>query len=384
VSATAVQDAEAAPPPRPRSLLDVVERRGSMRAVGLLRALLGLIVIRHLWPDLVAEVTAVERFHVPWWSWLPVPSPGAYRALVVVGVVAGAAMAIGLASRVATTTALVTVTYLVFVDMTAFAHNRGFLVWLLFGVALLPSDRAVSLDAWRARRRGRALAGDGPLWPLLMLRVVVSTVYLTSGGTKALDADWRSGLVLWDRTVRHQHLIPFDGWVHDLLTSRAFHHLLSPGAIAIELFLAAALWLPRTRVAAIWVALVFHGSIELVASVQTFSWSAIAALLIWVTPRTRDRALIGSAGPFATWVRRLDWLERFRIEHSPAMPTTQTTQATQATQTVLDRDGRVRTGGEARWLVLSRLPLTFPVGAPGLALHRLRTRSADRRPEVRS
>jgi hypothetical protein len=145
---------------------------------------------------------------------------------------------------------------------------------------------------------------------VLLLRVVVSTVYLTSGGTKALDADWRSGLVLWDRTVRHQHLIPFDGWVHDLLTSRAFHHLLSPGAIAIELFLAAALWLPRTRVAAIWVALVFHGSIELVASVQTFSYSAIAALLIWVTPRTRDRALIGSTGPFATWVRRLDWLEQ--------------------------------------------------------------------------
>jgi hypothetical protein len=132
-------DAASRGPKRRSRLVEVVERRGSMRAVGLLRALLGLIVIRHLWPDLVAEVTAVERFHVPWWSWLPVPSAGAYRALVVLGVVAGAAMAIGLASRVATTTALVTVTYLVFVDMTAFAHNRGFLVWLLFGVALLPS-----------------------------------------------------------------------------------------------------------------------------------------------------------------------------------------------------------------------------------------------------
>jgi uncharacterized membrane protein YphA (DoxX/SURF4 family) len=373
VSATAVRDAEAAPPPRPRSLLEVVDRRGSMQAVGLLRALLGVIVIRHLWPDLVAEVTAVERFHVPWWSWLPVPSAGAYRALVVLGVLAGAAMAVGLASRVATATAAVTVTYLVFVDMTAFAHNRGFLVWLLFGMALLPSDRAVSLDAWWARRRGRALPGNGPLWPLLMLRVVVSTVYLTSGGTKALDADWRSGLVLWDRTVRHQHLIPFDGWVHDLLTSRAFHHLLSPGAIAIELFLAAALWLPRTRLAAVWVALVFHASIEVVASVQTFSWSAIAALLIWATPRTRDRVVVGMGAPSATWVRRLDWLARFRVEEEGARKPV----------TVVDRDGRVRTGGDARWLVLSRLPLTFPAGAPGLALHRLRARSAARRSGAR-
>lgn len=44
-----------------------------------------------------------------------------------------------------------------------------------------------------------------------MLRIVVSSVYLTSGVTKLANPDWRSGLVLSDRVVRYQQQIPFDG-----------------------------------------------------------------------------------------------------------------------------------------------------------------------------
>lgn len=268
----------------------VAVAHGDVRAIGLMRAAFGLIVIRHLWADLTAGTLPVERFHVPWWSWLPVPSPGAYRALVILGVLAGAAMVVGLFSRVATATAFAVVTYLLFVDMTGFAHNRGFLVWMLGGLAFLPTDRAFSLDA-----RLRGGPATGPLWPVFVLRVVVTTVYLTSGLTKLANPDWRSGLVLWDRVNRYAHKIPWDGWVYDVVTSRWFHRLLSPSAIAIELFIGLALWNRRTRLAAIVVAVIFHTSIELAASVQTFSYSAIAALLIWVVPfDPRDVAARGS------------------------------------------------------------------------------------------
>jgi hypothetical protein len=263
-----------------------VDATGDLRLVGLMRALFGLIVIVHFWPDLTASRLVVERFHEPWWSWWPTPGPGEYRVLLWVGVAAGALMFVGLAARLATGAALALVLYLLLVDLGGFAHNRAFLIWMLFGLAWLPSDRAWSLPAVWERRSGRPLDTVGLTWPVVMLRLVVSGVYLASGGTKLLDPDWRSGLVLWDRTVRYRNTIPsaFDGWIHELLISRSFHRLLAPTAIATELFVAVGLWFPRTRRWALVVAVAFHASIELTSKVQTFSYSALAALLIWLVP----------------------------------------------------------------------------------------------------
>lgn len=351
--------------PRIGSWLDrVVDRRVDLRALALMRVLMGAIVVRHLWPDIEAPVTPVERFHVPWWSWLPVPPAGLYRGLAWLGIVAGVAMVLGLVVRLATVTALLVVSYLLFVDMTMFAHNRGFLVWLLFGLSLLPTGGAFSVAHLRRDRPDSDTLG--PWWPVLMLRIVVASVYLTSGGTKLLNPDWRSGRVLWDRMNRTAHLVPFDGALHDFFLSRAFHYVLSPTAIAVELFLAVGLWFGRTRLAAVWVAVIFHVSIELMASVQTFSYSALAATLIWVTPSTRDREL-AATGTLRGVVCRLDWLHRFRlVDPAPHMPVV-----------LVDRDGTRRTGRDAALTALSRLPALFPVIAPVLAAARRRQRRAE-------
>jgi hypothetical protein len=111
----------------------------------------------------------------------------------------------------------------------------------------------------------------------------------------------------------------------------------------------------------VWTALVFHASIEVAANVQTFSYMAVAALLIWVTPRTRDRVLI--TGPrLGGVVARLDWLHRFRVV--PAEPG--------STVQLVDRDGTVRHGRDAVLTAFSRVPLLFVVAAAWLAMHRLR------------
>ncbi|HEX6421880.1 MAG TPA: HTTM domain-containing protein [Acidimicrobiales bacterium] len=209
------------------ALDDVVGRRGDVRAIALMRVLFGAIVIRHLWPDVRASVLPVERFHVPWWSWLPVPSPAAYRGLLWLGVAAGVGMILGLAARVATVTAFAVVGYLLFVDMTGFAHNRGFLVWILFGLSLVPTGGAFTVMNL-TRRSGGGVPRTGSVqrvWPVLLLQVVVSSVYLTSGLTKLANPDWRSGLVLWDRVVRQRHLIPRLGADVQLLGDRSPPHM---------------------------------------------------------------------------------------------------------------------------------------------------------------
>lgn len=264
----------------------VVDATGDLRLIGLMRAAFGVIVIIHFWPDLTADRLPVERFHEPWWSWWPVPGPATYRFLLWMAVVAGVLMIVGVLARAATAAAFTLVLYLLIVDLNGFAHNRAFLTWMLFGLALLPNDRAWAAPALLARRRGEPLDTIGLTWPVVMLRVMASGVYLASGATKLLDSAWRSGLVLWDRMLRFEHSIPaaFDGWIHEMLTSRWFHRVLSPAAIATELFLAFGLWFPRTRRVALAVAIAFHVSIEITARVQTFSYSALAALLIWLVP----------------------------------------------------------------------------------------------------
>ena len=103
-------------------------------------------------------------------------------------------------------------------------------------------------------------------------------------------------------------------------------------------------------------AVVFHLAIQLTARVEVFSYLAVAALVIWAVPSTRDRVLVvdparGGHRRLAAGVRALDWLARFRIEHgSPG-----------AVVTVVDRGGRVLTGRPRRGVGRQ------PVAGDGLA-----------------
>ena len=120
-----------------------------------------------------------------------------------------------------------------------------------------------------------------------------------------------------------------------------------------------------------WVAVVFHVTIEASASVQVFSLLGIAVLVIWATPSTRDRVLRidpTSAGHrrLRAVVRALDWLARFRVE--PARP---------ARAEVVDRDGTTLRGAPALALVLSRLPLTAWFALPALLLPAVRRAPVD-------
>ncbi len=134
--------------------------------------------------------------------------------------------------------------------------------------------------------------------------------------------------------------------VPPVVTARAFHWVLSPVAVATELFIALGLWFGRTRLAAVWVAVAFHVGIEVSAQVEVFSVIAIGALAVWAVPSTRDHTLVTPG----RWVRWLDWMARFDITVDPG-----------ASWRMVDRDGTVLEGRDARRFVLTRLPPTFLV-----------------------
>lgn len=353
----------------------VIDWTGDARPVAVLRIALGPITLLHLRPfleDARAGISYTDHFWHPFVPWFPELPDGVWFAMLWIGAAAAVLMTIGLWTRVATATAFAVVAVNLLLSTTHFRHNRTFLMILLGGVALMASGRVLSLDAWLARRRsGRAPSTTIPLWPLWMLRVQVPLVYLASGISKLVDPDWISGLVLWDRVVRYQHVLeptPLPDWAVDVLTERWFHYLLGPAAVATELAIGFGLWFARTRLAAVWLAIVFHVMIEISAAVEVFSLAALAALSIWVTPSTRDRLVrVGGTGRLSAalpaWLRAADWYGRFRVERAgPDEPLL----------TVVDRDGAVATGSAATTLVLSRIPITFPIAGPSRALRRLR------------
>ena len=379
---TAIAGAQGVPA-RPSGALaaldELLGRRVSMRSAALLRILVGPIVLLHLRPflaDAAAGRIYRDVFHEPYASWYPELPRALYEGALWVGAVAAVAMTLGVATRAATTITFGIVTYNLFLSTTHMHSNRAFLVIVLAGLAAAPCGRELSVDAWRRRRRRLPpLDTSAPGWPLWLLRVEASVVYGASGLSKLVDPDWFGGTVTWHRVTRVSDRLadsPLPGWATTALTTRSFHTVAAKVIVLTELFIALALWWGATRYLAVWVAVVFHATIELTASVQVFSYLAIAALVIWAVPSTRDRVIV--VAPDQAWqarlvaaVRRLDWLARFRVAPGPPGSPLQ----------VIDRDGRDVEGGPAVAFVLSRLPLTaWPALPATLFARRARRGSA--------
>jgi Vitamin K-dependent gamma-carboxylase len=229
-------------------------------------------------------------------------------------------------------------------------------------LAVAPCGHELSLDAWLRRRRGRPpLDPSAPGWPLWLLRFECAAVYGASGLSKLLDPDWFGGTVTWQRVVRARDQLdawPLPDWAVSVLTERGFHTGAAKVIVLTELLIAVGLWRRGTRYAALWVAVAFHVAIELSAAVQVFSFLAIAVLVIWAVPSTRDRVLRIDRR-WGAAVRRLDWLARFRVEPGSRLE-------------VVDRDGATIRGGPAVVLALSRLPLTAWFALPALLLPAVR------------
>jgi hypothetical protein len=353
---------------------ELLGRAVSMRALALLRVLAGPVVLLHLRPFLADAWDGRiyrDAFYEPYAAWYPELPRAVYVGLLWLAAVAAVAMSLGFVCRLATATTFAIVAYNLFLSTTHFHNNRAYLVIVLGLLAVAPCGRELSLDAWLRRRRGRpALDPRAPAWPLWLLRFECAAIYGASGMSKLLDPDWFGGTVSWQRVVQARDQLdawPLPGWAMSVLTDRGVHTGAAKIIVLTELFIAVGLWWRGTRYAAVWVAVVFHVTIEASASVQVFSLLGIAVLVIWAVPSTRDRLLRidptdARQRRWCALVRGLDWLARFRVE--PAAPGSRLE--------IVDRDGTATHGAPALALALSRLPLTAWFALPALLLPAVR------------
>lgn len=281
------------------SLLDRIDHllghRVEMRSLAIVRALVGAVAVLHLWPlasDGLTGKTYHDRFHQPYVEWLPELGPRLFTSLLVVGTVAAVSMSVGFRTRTASAVTFGVVAYHLAMSTTHMHNNRAYLVAVLVILAMAPTERALSVDAWQAARAGRPLDPLAPAWPLWLLRFECALVYGASGFSKLIDPDWFGGTVTWGRVAAQEAMVRMSVMpdvVADLVLDRSFHSIAAKVIVATELFIAGGLWWRRTRVCAVVAAILFHLMIEVGANVQIFSYLGLAVLVVWADPSMQSR-----------------------------------------------------------------------------------------------
>jgi len=261
--------------------------------------------------------------------------------------------------------------YFLLCDRLQYHNNRYALLLLAFLLAFTPCDRAFMFSRGRARELSPA-ERVAPTFARRLFQIQVSLIYLGSTAGKLLDADWRSGQVLFMRfadapAVSAARGVPLPAWLIEIMTSPGFASLAAKAAIVSELFIALGMWLPQTRRLALWLGVIFHVSIEITARVELFSWLMLASYLAFLVPEVRERRFEFASGSpraerFAKLVALVDWCARF--ERKPL----RSEASDSAWFYVTNRDGRRASGVLGLAQLAEAIPLFFPLWLP-LALY---------------
>ena len=243
--------------------------------LGPVRAVLGGLLMWHALSS-AEELARVgyfgDFFHMPIIPDAFVPTARAYTLLVAARVCAAVMVTIGVWARPALAFSAIAMTWTILSDRLQFHHNRYSLALFAFLLAFAPCDRS-----WRAAM-GPAIR-TGSFWAVRLAQLQLSIIYLASGLSKLLDADWRDGAVVADRIHRYAHVAIAKGVparIVDILANGSSE--LAKLAIMTELFLAIALWIRPLRVVALWVGLWFHIVIQVTSNVETFGFLALAVV----------------------------------------------------------------------------------------------------------
>jgi hypothetical protein len=313
-----------------------------------------------------------DRFHVPFIQESLIPPRSVWVVLVALRLLFAAMATVGQGARVGLFGSAVLGIYTILCDRLEYHHNRYALFLFAMILSFAPSDRSFSIIGQPDDSR------HGPLWAQRLAQTQVSIIYLASGIAKLIDSDWRAGVVLSERLAKGawmavEHGVP-QRWM-DFLAQATVSSALAKGTIATELFLSIALWIPRTRVFALWLGVWFHLLIQITSQVETFTLLMWLALALFTTPDVHARKLFYDpsrplGGIYARLVGGLDWLARFEIK--PWEPD----DIKGHHLVVVRRDGSRATGIRALAMVARCTPLLFPLWPP-IALAASFTRGGD-------
>jgi hypothetical protein len=289
-----------------RAWVELLDRREPATALALVRMFVAIV--------LLADHVTIARLDLVDALWSPRPDGFAIASawasptvLWTIAVIALVCIAVGAATRVACVAFVVVSAQLSHVSPEA---ERGIDMLMRVVIVILALSRCNarwSVDAWVARRRGRAMPAEVPAWPRYLLLFQLVWVYF-SGGTGKGGAAWtpQGGFTALANALADPHTGRFDpSWLATVypLTRVAT-------AVTITFELAAPLYLlayyfaataeragrvrrrvNRSRARWIWIGtgIAFHVGIAVTMRLGIFAWGMLALYPVLLLPRELAR-----------------------------------------------------------------------------------------------
>lgn len=344
-----------------------LDERGDNTPLKFARIMFGLFFawhVHHQWKYYQNHGYFGNHFHLPFFTEAMVPSEGVFLAILVCEALLSAVVLYGRFAQAAIVLWVGLDMWIMFCDRIEFHNNRYALHIYSLALALTPCDR-------KSAPTEESL--NPKIWALRLVQSQLTLIYGCSAGSKLLDAEWRSGQVMAVRLARALPKVPNAvKWVAELLAIPPIPDLLSKGAIATEFFIALGVWHRRTRLLALWVGTMFHVVIEIVASVQLFSYLTLTVLILFTPIKGKKHTVYLSQqsgkhramGKVLPWI---DWLKHFVIEYDHELATPF------SGRIVIKRhDGVLFTGVHAWVRIVANIPLLFVLWGPLALLAKLK------------
>ena len=266
----------------------------------MVRIFFGLIMLwevaRYFEKGWIRKYWIAPDFHFRYFGfdWVaPWPGDGMYWHFLALGILA-LLITVGLFYRLAAALFFIGFSYVFLLEQARYLNHFYLVCLVSFLMAIVPANRAVSLDAKFGFCRG---SDTTPAWSLWILRFQVGVVYFY-GGIAKINADWLAGEPL--RSWLHKRMdFPLIG---PLFGHEGVVMLMNYGGLLFDLLIVPLLMWRRTRVAAFVGVLFFNLANAVLFHIGIFPWFAIALSTVFFAPDWPRRYLIlkkeGAAKPF--------------------------------------------------------------------------------------
>jgi hypothetical protein len=190
--------------------------------------------------------------------------------------------------------------FVVFVCLISFGRrnpwvlNSGdLLVFVLaFYAMLMPSGEGLSVDRWLRNRSHFWEFGMRAVWPLRLVQIQISVLYLAAVWAKMRGTTWNDGTaVSYAFRMEDLERFPVPGFVTDTVV---IANLLTYGTLAAELAIGILVW---NRILRPWVLLVgigLHLGIDYSTRVGFFSYAVLVAYIAFVPPERATALILGA------------------------------------------------------------------------------------------
>jgi Vitamin K-dependent gamma-carboxylase len=238
------------------SLISLLERilrlRANPRLVAITRIMIGIAAALAAFEAcrLLTRLLEASVIKLPYFELIPMLSPRILPIFIGLWLLAAVAFVVGWKTRIAGGALAIVIGYTLLLDQQAYSNHLYLLFLMVLLLTLADSGAALSLDAARLGTR-TTIAG----WPVLLLKIQVSTVYIFSAIAK-VTPEYLSGEVLTQSLKQYGYFaVPLSWRVPNAM------RVLAVTAIALELFIGLALWSKRLRLGALVAGVAFHALI---------------------------------------------------------------------------------------------------------------------------